>query len=628
MAADVMVDPNQTSALIVKDGQNVTTLQPKNYPMPTRVVDFLCPSLDACGRWAAGSYQFQVTVNGGPPRSTMGTTYNFVPRQTLRILARPVKAIFSGNVVSVPNDNWKMNWTVTRATYPIAEDAITWDARDELDVTNLPNLPIDVDTETGRRNLWQALKDLQPPECTMNPKGTGCYDLIVGFIGQNPRSETGGRLAGYTYTGPRDLSSTVVTVATDADANATVAHEIAHTRQLGDTYANGSINCTLNPSPDGVMGSDFNTQQPTVCTAGRMKANNIDQPGNNIDGTLVPARVNAYDVSGPGPLPDKGDFMAAGNGSASTSFWITPDSYTRLFTQLAPAAPQAAQALATIATIPVVRFSGFVTAAGVVTLQPWQSSVSQALIPANSGAYSVRAVDPNGVTLASQGFNVSFFVLSNPPTTVTSAHFGGIIAFPANTAKFQILKGATLLKELLVSISAPVVTQVTPVQPGQTISGKITIFWSAIDGDGKPLTYNVEYNPNVTDPNPVWELIGDNLTATSYTYDFSGLPGGQHAVIRVTATDGVRSGSALSTQFAVPFKAPEVVIDNEPNSNFELTDEVELSGAAVDLQDGIVADAGLVWSSNISGKLGVGGDLVVNLPAGAHTITLTATDSA
>ena len=114
MTADVMVDPSRTSALIVKDGQNVTTLQPKNYPIPTRVVDFLCPSLNACGRWAAGSYQFQVTVNAGPPRSTMGTTYNFLPRQTLRILARPVKAIFSGNVVSVPNDNWKMNWTVTQ----------------------------------------------------------------------------------------------------------------------------------------------------------------------------------------------------------------------------------------------------------------------------------------------------------------------------------------------------------------------------------------------------------------------------------------------------------------------------------------------------------------------------------
>ena len=125
-----------------------------------------------------------------------------------------------------------------------------------------------------------------------------------------------------------------------------------------------------------------------------------------------------------------------------------------------------------------------------------------------------------------------------------------------------------------------------------------------------------------------WELIGENLSATSYTYDFAGLPGGKHAAILVTASDGVRCASAQSAQFTVPAKGPEVVIDNEHNSNFEVGDEIELSGAAVDLQDGIVADAGLVWSSNISGKLGVGGDIVAILPPGAHTITLTATNSA
>ncbi len=631
MTADVMVDSALTSALIMKDGQNVITISPKNYPLPTRVVDFLCPSLDACGRWAAGSYQFQITVNGGPPKSTVGTTYNFQVRQTLRILARPVKAIFSGTVVSVPNDSWNMNWTFTRASYPIADDAITWDARNEFDATNLPNLPIDMNTEAGRNNLWQALNNLQPQECTKKPKGPGCYDLIVGFVGQNPRSDDGSTLAGYTLTGPGDLSSTVVAVATDPDANATVAHEIAHTRQLGDTYARGSINCTLNPSPDGVRGTDYNNAgQQTTCNAGRMPANNIDRPGNNIDGTLVPQTVNPYDVSGTGPLPNKADFMASGNGSASSSFWITPDSYTRLFAQLVPAAPAPAAratAFASAASVQAVRFSGLVTAAGAVTLQPWRSFLSEDPIVTYNGNYSIRAVDATGAILTSQGFNVSFVVLTNPPTTVKSAPFGGVIAFPQSTAKFQILNGATVLKELAVSHSDPVVTQVTP-GPGQTISGQSTIAWSASDADGQRLTYDVEYTADATAANPIWELIGENLTTTFYTYDFAGLPGGQHAAILVTASDGVRSGSRQSAQFAVPSKPPKAVIDNEPNSNYELDDEIELSGAAVDLQDGIVADAGLVWSSNISGRLGVDGDLVVTLPAGSHIITLTATNQA
>ena len=301
--------------------------------MPTRVVDFLCPSLAACGGWAAGSYEFAVTVNGGTPKSTVGTTFNFQPRQRLRILARPVKASFSGTVVSVPNDAWKSSWTYVRSVYPIAEDGITWDARDEFDATNIAGVTIDMDTDEGRKALWDALAALQPASCTTNPAGAGCFDLIVGFIGQNPKSD-GSNLAGYTYTGPGDLSATAVAVATDPDFAATVAHEIAHTRALGDTYSGGSINCSLNPAPDGVSGTDFNTQQPATCSAGRMPALNIDGQF-DVDGTLVPATVNPYDVGGPGPLPNKADFMGSGSGQPTSSSWITPDSYTRLFAQLA-----------------------------------------------------------------------------------------------------------------------------------------------------------------------------------------------------------------------------------------------------------------------------------------------------
>ena len=59
-----------------------------------------------------------------------------------------------------------------------------------------------------------------------------------------------------------------------------------------------------------------------------------------------------------------------------------------------------------------------------------------------------------------------------------------------------------------------------------------------------------------------------------------------------------------------------------------MDDDIELSGSAVDLQDGVIPDQHMVWSSNISGKLGTGGDIVTTLPPGEHIITLTATNSA
>src|ERR1039457_6214125 len=46
LTSDVTVDPSQSKVLIRKDGQDVATISPRSYDTPTRVVDFLCPSMD------------------------------------------------------------------------------------------------------------------------------------------------------------------------------------------------------------------------------------------------------------------------------------------------------------------------------------------------------------------------------------------------------------------------------------------------------------------------------------------------------------------------------------------------------------------------------------------------------
>jgi uncharacterized protein (TIGR03437 family) len=613
LASDVTVDPTQTNAVIQRGGQTIATLPPQNYSTPVHVVDFLCPSMDACGGWAAGSYVFQVTVNG-VTLSTQGTTYSFVVRKKLHVLARPVKATFSGTVVSVPNDSWKTMWTFTRSVYPIADDGITWDTAGEFDASS-----IDLDTNTGQLAVWQALTDSQPKECSVNPKAAGCYDLIVGFIGQNPKNPNGGYLAGFTCGRP-----TNIVVETDPDAAATVAHEIAHTMAIGDTYDGGSLHCSVNPAPDGFKGSDWDTGAPTSCTAGR-------QAYPTISATLIPAATtDPYEVNGRGPLPDMACYM--GSSGQTQNFWTTPDTYDWLFKQLAPPTPSSTPSLrrpfATATPVQAVEFSGTVNAAGTVQFNPWQSFLPEETITVNTGAYSVRAVDASGNILASQGFDVAFVALTDPPTTITWAPFEGAMLFPDGTAKFQILKGTTVLAELPVSKNAPVVSGVTPTQTGQTLVAGNTISWAGTDADGDKLTYTVEYNPNPSDTNSEWQMMADNITATSLNYDFSTLAGGTSAAIMVTASDGVRSGSAQSAAFAVPFKAPQVVIDPPAGgSNYETGDEILLTGEATDPQDDILEGASLVWSSNISGKLGTGDELDVTLPAGQHTITLTATNS-
>jgi len=620
LASAVTVDPAQTTALVRLNGNNIVTLAPKNYGAPTNVVDFPCPSLNACGGWAAGSYYFQVTVNG-VSLDTTGVTYLFQTRSTLHILVKPVKTTFSGAVVSVPDDRWKSMWTFLRSVFPVADNAINWDVQGELDAT-----AFDANTDAGSQGIWQSLVNLQPQQCSVTPKAAGCYDLIVGFIGRNPTDSQGNTLAGFTYGKP-----TNIVVETDPDAAATVPHEISHLYGAGDTYQGGMLHCSVNPAPDTVTGLNWDDPTKTAhCTAGR-------QAYPQISGTLIPAAsTDPYEVDGRGALPDELDYMGAGGGQLN-QIWITPDVYAVLFKALAPppATGQVRQAAALvrpylISPTRVVDFSGVVNAAGTVNLNPWETWQTEDAVPANTGAYSVRAVDSGGNVLASQSFDVSFLALTNPPKHITWAPFEGTVAFPANTVKFQILNGATLLKEVPVSAHDPVVAGVSPTQTGTTLNGPSTLSWVGTDADGDALTYNVEYTPDVTNADAEWQTLATNLTSSSFTQDFSQLPGGLHAEIQVTASDGVRSGAATSAQFIVPFKQPEVFIDPlEGGSDYLTTDEIELNGEAFDMQDGWIPDSGLVWTSNISGALGKGGDLIVsNLPAGQHTITLTATNSA
>lgn len=117
MASPITVDRAQTSATITRDGAVVATLTPNFYGGPTNYVDFLCVSRAACGNWAAGNYVFDFRVNG-QTRSSAATTYRFVDRAKLRVLALPVKTNYNGTVLSVTGDNWKSLWEFTRNVYP------------------------------------------------------------------------------------------------------------------------------------------------------------------------------------------------------------------------------------------------------------------------------------------------------------------------------------------------------------------------------------------------------------------------------------------------------------------------------------------------------------------------------
>ena len=75
-------------------------------------------------------------------------------------------------------------------------------------------------------------------------------------------------------------------------------------------------------------------------------------------------------------------------------------------------------------------------------------------------------------------------------------------------------------------------------------------------------------------------------------------------------------------------KAPEVFIEPlDQQGVFRPDDDIFLDGDAFDLQDDDIFESQLEWRSNLAGVLGNGTPLLVRLPKGVHTITLTVTNT-
>jgi uncharacterized protein (TIGR03437 family) len=611
LAAPTAIDPENTTLVIERNGAEVTRLAPRPTSDPVAVVEFLCPTRAACGNWQEGTYRFTATVNGESLSTT--TPIVFRERQALRILVRPVKANYNGTIQSVTGDRWRRAVEYVRHVYPVAADKITWTIQDEFDASDAR---FNLETNDGERNLWEALTNLLPKHCATNKRADGCFDLIVGFIQSRNLGFPNGTGQGFTMGAP-----TNIVVASDEDMESTVAHEIAHIYGAGDTYADGSIRCAVNPAPNGFSGKDWdNREQTTSCTAGRLQAT-------GISATLIPAEARAYEVGGRGDLGAKACFM--GSGGKAADYWVTPDVYKRLFDSLDPVNPiqQSRSNQRRTTAERVVNFSGFLNSSFDVDNDPWYTLTTTEPAPDSTGPIVLRAVNASGTVLASQALSPQFVALTNPPRTIPWAPYEGVIRFPEATARFEIVANGVIKQTIPVNPTDPILTSVTPTAPGSTLSGPATIQWAATPTGPGSLFYLVEYNPNPA-ANPLdWTVLAADLTTPVLEDDFSTLPGGAQAKIRVTATDGVRSTSAESASFRVPFKAPEVYIDDVP-ATITIGQDLPLDAEVFDLQDDIVADSRILWRSSLSGVLGSGAQIVArSLVPGRHVITLTATNS-
>jgi len=397
----------------------------------------------------------------------------------------------------------------------------------------------------------------------------------------------------------------------------TMAHELGH--NLARSHAP-----SLRNSSNEVVCED--ADEDGNCDCGDPSGEDLSYPRYS-DSNSVPlmrSSIGEFGYSGTNVLDPHRfyDFM-----SYCHPRWVSPYTYQGLVPMFSPSSA-AGQVTGELqgrgaAQSDYLLFGGVVQGGGEVALQP----IRTVELPAGqhdeqgTGPYSLELRDGSSALLFERRFG---------PEEVSGGYERGLLVqvlpVAPGTARIVFKHEGTTLETIPVSTNVPRVTITYP-NGGEPLSGAETVTWTASDGDGDSLTYDLFYS---ADGAQTWTPIAFGLSQTSHEWDTALVMGTDQGLIRVAANDGVHTGRDESDAvFTVPRKLPEPFIQApEEGETFFTFDPVSLRGGGYDWEDGDLAGEALAWSSSLDGALGSGDDLYLrDLSAGEHTITLDVADS-
>lgn len=256
------------------------------------------------------------------------------------------------------------------------------------------------------------------------------------------------------------------------------------------------------------------------------------------------------------------------------------------------------------------------------------------LQPRVPGSYALVLRSASGAELARYPFTPDEATLypAMGPTAHSQADdrvllISELVPFVDGTTRVDLQgPGGGLLESVRAGASPPMVTVTAP-NGGEFLDGDpIVVTWTASDPDGDPLTFNVQYSH---DNGENWQMVAQNVTNHSTQIAAINIPGGQQALFRVWASDGLHTSSDQSdAPFTVPNHVPIVEIESPASGKTIVTDQtLNLQAYAYDMDTGSMDQEQLEWHSSIDGFLGNGTQLsITGLRVGNHSITLWADD--
>ncbi len=228
-------------------------------------------------------------------------------------------------------------------------------------------------------------------------------------------------------------------------------------------------------------------------------------------------------------------------------------------------------------TGPVLRLRGSVTEAGGVSMSvSYVESSGTPSRPAPEGLYLLRILGSNGAALHEHPFALSFKTGEGPSTI---ARLALRVPFPDGAKKVELRKGDQVLWNRNVSAKPPAVQIVSPTNLKPYPANRaVPIAWTASDPDGDELQFAIEYSTDGV----AWEKLTQYVTGDSWDWLPGSRPASDAMRVRVRASDGFNTASAVSAPF-VMLPSPPVAFILSPETGAKYTERmpIDVSGDAM-----------------------------------------------
>ncbi len=223
--------------------------------------------------------------------------------------------------------------------------------------------------------------------------------------------------------------------------------------------------------------------------------------------------------------------------------------------------------------------------------------------------YMITFEDGQGNILARAPTEPEFFAQNQE-----WAGFGQRLPYRRNTERVTLRRGEKELGALHVTRQLPEFALLYPLKAEQIDSkGVLHLRWEAdpVGSKKHPLTFYVRFSAD----GKQWLRPGVNLKSTEFDLDLREMPGGNHCVVQVIATNGYQTAFAETPTFQLPRKLPELLLGD--------TSGPVLFAQGFSREEGPIVGESIVWLADDKKQVGSGATFDARrLRSGVHQITV------